>query len=359
MEKIFQKNGGALIQQMIDQAVADGTRKATVSGNYEIEQTIRIPSDFLLILEHCHLVMADNTFCNMFTNEHCHTALGRTPEGTDRNITLMGIGRVILDGGNYNGLSERTSLKNGNPHISVNNLLLFANVDGFTVQNLHCRNQRWWALNFLYCCNGRIRDIDIRSDHSLIDENGTRTFNMLRQSDYPQVYIKNSDGIDLRCGCHDIIIENITGFTEDDTIALTALWGPMEREMYVLNGACPDIRNITIRNVTACAYCAIIRLLNQGEVKLYNILIDGVTDTSKESPYLERTNVGVRVGDGRHMYGSRPSTADETFNITIRNVYSRAYTVLHLDGGIANLTLDNIRGFDGYTTLIESTAKIV
>ena len=70
METVFQKQGGALIQSMIQQAVADGTRKITISGNYEIEQSIRIPSNFLVILENCHLRMADQTFCNMFNNEH-------------------------------------------------------------------------------------------------------------------------------------------------------------------------------------------------------------------------------------------------------------------------------------------------
>ena len=29
----------------------------------------------------------------------------------------------------------------------------------------------------------------------------------------------NADGIDIRRGCRDIVIENITGFTEDDTVA--------------------------------------------------------------------------------------------------------------------------------------------
>ena len=361
METVFQKNGGAKIQQMIAQAVENGSRKAVVTGAYEIETSIRIPSDFLLVLENCHLRMADGTFCNMFNNEHFGTEIGRTDAGTDRNITLQGSGFAILDGGEYNGLSERTSLKDGNPHISVNNLLLFTNVDGFTVKNIHCRNQRWWALNFIYCCNGKIQDIDFRSDNSWIDADGNRVFGRMSldiKHDYNSIYVKNSDGIDLRCGCHDILIENITGFTEDDTIALTALNGTMEK-MYRVEGRSPDIHNIIIRNVMSAALCSNIRLLNQGEIKLYNVLIDGMIDTTVDSPYLERGSIGIRVGDSRNMYGSRHATADETFNITIRNVMSRAETVLHLAGGIKNLTLDNIQGFDGYTTLIENNAQLV
>ena len=38
-------------------------------------------------------------------------------------------------------------------------------------------------------------------------------------------YLLNQDGIDLRQGCHCITIENITGYTGDDLIALTTIGG--------------------------------------------------------------------------------------------------------------------------------------
>ena len=37
----------------------------------------------------------------------------------DTNIRILGLGRAILDGGNYNGLSERNSLKDGMPYIGL------------------------------------------------------------------------------------------------------------------------------------------------------------------------------------------------------------------------------------------------
>ena len=300
--------------------------------------------------------MADDTFCNMFTNQKCRTEVGRTVAGTDYNICIEGRGRAILDGGNYNGLSERNSLTEGRPHISVNNLVLFTNVDGFRVSGLHVRNQRWWALNFIYCRNGRISDIDVLSDYTRVDENGNRIEGLLRM-DYSSAYIKNSDGVDLRCGCHDIIIENITGFTEDDTVALTGLPGYLEK-MYGVEGLSTDMYNIIVRNVNSAAYCSNVRLLNQSGVKLYNVLIDGVFDASAHSKYLDRGRNGVRVGD-LHMYGDRHSTAEETFNITIRNVYSRAAdAAVNLAGAITNLTLDNINTFDGAGEKILNNAEL-
>ena len=352
----IQKNGAQIIQQQISDTIAAGRHQLTVSGDFEIEKPILLPSDFTLVLDDCYLRMADDTFCNMFNNLHFGTEEGKTLAGTDRNICIEGRGRAILDGGTYNGLSERNSRKDGRPHISVNNLLLFTNVDGFRVSGLHIRNQRWWALNFIYCRNGRIRDLDFLSDYTRIDENGDRTGGLLR-SDYESVYIKNSDGVDLRCGCHDIIVENITGFTEDDTVAVTGLPGLME-QTYAVEGMSSDIYNILIRNINSSAYCSIVRLLNQSGIKLYNVLVDGVFDSSANSPYLDRGINGVRVGDV-HMYGTRHATPDETYNITIRNVVSRAATAaINLAGSITNLTLDNIRTFDNGGQKILNRAEL-
>ncbi|MEE1042458.1 MAG: glycosyl hydrolase family 28 protein, partial [Clostridia bacterium] len=255
------KNGAEIIQKMIDNAKADGTNKVVITGSYEIEKTILIPSNMYIVMENCYLRMADNTFCNMFNNENCSTEIGSTVEGTDRNIVIEGRGNVIIDGGEYNGLSEKNHLKDGNPRITVNNILLFRNVDGFKISGLHIRNQRYWALNFYYCRNGRIYDIDFLSDYTNIDENGVRT-PYLTLENYDKVYIKNSDGIDLRVGCHDIIIENITGFTEDDTVALTGISKGDDQKLFnQVEGLSSDIYNVIIRNIQSSAYWSNVRLL--------------------------------------------------------------------------------------------------
>lgn len=358
----FERNGGSILNRLIAETLEKGTDELTVSGNYEIEETILLPSDFTLTLKDAHLKMADGTFCNMFRNISCGTEKGKTLAGADHDITLRGEGKAILDGGEYNGLSERNSLKEGRPHISVNNILLFGNVERFRVEGLHVRNQRWWALNFVACREGKIRNVDFLSDFTTVDSDGVRHEGLGmrrydgRASDYESVYIKNSDGIDLRRGCHDILIENVTGFTEDDTVALTALYGKVE-ELYGVPDADQDIYNVIIRNVMSSAYCANVRLLNQGGAKLYNILVDGVFDTSKGSRYMDRGGSGVRLGDV-HLYGTRHASADETFNITIRNVVSRAGAAFRVAGAMKDCTFENIRGFDGCGKVIDDNASV-
>lgn len=350
------ENGGDIIQKMIDEACENSTFKAVVTGNYEIEKTILIPSGFYLVLENCYLRMADNTFCNMFTNENCRTEKGRTNEGTDHNITIEGKGTVILDGGTYNGLGERNSLKDGNPPISVNNMILFANVERFQISGLSIRNQRWWAMNFIYCCHGKIRDIDFCSNPLVVDESGKVSIGFQDTPDQANHLVKNGDGIDLRAGCHDIMIENITGFCEDDTIAFTGLNGKLEKR-YGVEGACSDMYNLIVRNVNACSFCSIVRLLNQSGVKLFNVLIDGVYDDSRSCRYMDKGLFGIRIGDV-HMYGDRHATEDECFNITVKNVFTRAKCVLDIAGSMKDVTLENIKGFDGNEQFIQNHSNL-
>ena len=343
--KVFSQGGTAYITNLIAAARAAGENSAVVTGDHEITAAVRLPSGFSLILDGCHLRMADGVFDNMFTNEHHGTESGNTVSGRDREIKLLGRNGAVLDGGQYNGLSERNAGKDGRPPIWKNNLVLFTNVEGFEVSGIQCRNQRWWALNFVYCASGVLRDLDFAACDIWVEEDGT-VHHGLQRDRYAEILVKNADGIDLRQGCHDILIENITGFTEDDSVALTGLNGRLE-QTFAVSGLCPDIHHVTVRNVRTAAFCTNVRLLNQGDVKLHDVVIDGVYDTSAESPYMDRGIYAVRVGDTR-LYGTRHATTEETYNITVKNVYSRAANAaIGLAGDMKDLVVEDIRCADG------------
>lgn len=354
MQERFAAGGAEYIAGLIDEAIENGTRTAVVRGKWEIDTAVRLPSHFTLILENCHLRMADGCFSNLFVNEHHDTAAGRTTAGTDRNISIIGRGEAILDGGKYNGLSEKTQRKDGLPPIWKNNLVLFTNVDGFKIAGLHCRNQRWWALNFIYCANGYLGNLDFCSNDMGVDEDGN-VYHGLTQSKYAQILVKNSDGIDLRQGCHDIVIENITGFTEDDSIALTGLNGKLEKT-FAVEGLPADICRVQIHNVATAALCTNVRLLNQGGVRLHDILIDGVEDVAKDSPHMDKGLYAVRIGDN-HMYGDRHATCEETYNITVRNIRGGGQYVLSLAGAMKNLTLYGIESLGGTKMLLDERLR--
>ena len=349
-EKIFDPSGYEYVMSKIDEAIQNESRTATISGNWEIDKAIRLPSNFTLILQDCHLIMADGVFSNLFINEHHDTDVGGTVAGTDRNISIIGRGEAILDGGKYNGLSEKTCNRNGFPDIWKNNLILFTNVDGFSISGISCRNQRWWALNFIYCANGYLGNINFCANDTAIDANGNE-YHGLKREKYAEVLVKNADGIDLRQGCHDILIENVTGFTEDDSIALTAVNGTME-ERFSVEGLPSDICNIEIKNIATAAFCTNVRLLNQGDIKLHDILVDGVYDMAGMSPYIDSGLYAVRVGDTR-MYGTRHATKDETYNITIKNVRGGGEYAISLAGAMDRLVMYGIETFDGAKMLLD------
>lgn len=353
-EKMFMPGGSEYISDQIRKAVENESRTAVITGNWEIEQAVRLPSNFTLVLEDCHLRMADGVYENMFVNEHHDTELGKTLAGRDRNISIVGRGEAILDGGTYNGLSERTQRTNGLPPIWKNNLILFTNVDGFHMSGFSCHNQRWWALNFIYCANGYVGNLDFRACDIYVDEDGTEHHGLKREK-YAQVLVKNADGVDLRKGCHHVVIENLTGFTEDDTVALTALNGKMEAH-FAVEGLPEDICHVEVRNIRSAAFCSNVRLLNQGGTKLHDILVDGVYDVGHQSPYMDRGGNALRLGD-THMYGDRHATKEETYNITLRNIVGAGINVLSIAGAIDNLVMQHIESANGARMLCDNRTE--
>jgi hypothetical protein len=350
MNMNFSVGGAEYITAKIKDAIQDGSRTAVISGKWEIDTAVRIPSNFTVVLKDCHLRLADGCYSNAFVNEHHDTEVGRTIEGTDRNISIVGIGEAIIDGGKYNGLSERNHSRDGLPPIWKNNLILFTNVDGFKISGISCHNQRWWAINLYYCRNGYVGNIEVSANDIGIDADGNEYHGLVREK-YDEVLVKNADGVDLRVGCHDIVIENITGFTEDDTIALTALSGRSERG-FAVEGLSSDIHHVTIRHIHSAAFCTNVRLLNQGGTSLHDIEIDDVVDMARECDKLDHGLYAVRVGDTR-LYGSRHATEEETYNITIKNVVGRGDYAVSLAGRMKNLVLFGIEAYDGAKMLLD------
>jgi len=82
--------------------------------------------------------LADDVVCNMFTNSNARKEIALEKEGTQRNITIRGIGSALLDGGKHNGLYEvngiaRSVSKYPDKEISLNCLMYFQNVENLLI----------------------------------------------------------------------------------------------------------------------------------------------------------------------------------------------------------------------------------
>lgn len=354
MEYIKAEKNGSRSAEAIISAIAEakesGVNRVKIEGGeWIINQTVYLPSDIEIIIENAHLKLGDNTFINMFATENIRDK----SVGAQKNIAIRGIGEAALDGGKYNGLSEKNHSGSQNPkydyHILVNTLLFFANTENLSVTGVKIANQRWWGITNVFVKNSEFKDIEFRANLSRIDENGN-VYDEIPKT-YEETYVKNADGIDLRIGCKNIKIENISGFTEDDTVALTALYG--FEKSFMPQGESPDISGITIKNVASdCYYTSNVRLLCGYGIQIHDVEIDGVTDTREHSEYI--ATAGVRLGDT--AYGKELAKPSDIYNISVKNVKSRALSGVYVCRGLKNSTIENIEtdGGEAFSVFCEA-----
>lgn len=331
-EDLFGANDSATIQNAIRAAVLDGSRRVVIprynlrsdSTEWRIAESILLPNDFTLVLDNCTMVQETGVFCPMITNENS-AIRPQTEETSQKNIAVIGEGNVCLSGGVHNGLLERTGGKYGLPTgIALRNpLLLWINVHGLRVENLHIERQRHWAVNHIDCSHVKIKNLDF----------------------FAEPHVPNMDGIDLRMGCHDFEIENITGRTGDDTIALTAIAGVMETAA-IVDGRSGDVCNVKIRNVLSDPFMLLnVRLLSQDGNCVHDIDIDTVMDTSE---FYTKKNPIAAIGLGTQgtLYVKiRAPYPEDTYHINAKNIYSRGTQAIRIDSGCVDSLFENVKTF--------------
>lgn len=107
----IQNHDSLTIQTAIDRACERNENKIVIprvnarTGEtlWELQETIVLPSDFTLILDNCHLRMADGVYCNMFCNKNAYAEEGEE----QKNIAIIGIGNVVLDGWNAKRINRK------------------------------------------------------------------------------------------------------------------------------------------------------------------------------------------------------------------------------------------------------------
>ena len=212
--------------------------------------------------------------------------------------------------------------------------ILFANTNGFSISGISIKEPHGWAISMEACTNGRVEKIhfDARM-HKMIDD----------------IYmnIENQDGIDVRNGCHHIVISDITGCTGDDVIALTAIAsdtaykaGGSLKETHVMpndwSKRDKDIHDVIIRNVIAHSYfCYTVRLL-PAMASVYNVVIDGVIDTS-EAP--KEHGGTILLGESSHYGENRPN---DMRNVTVSNVICNSKRAVYVKGFLNDAVISNI-----------------
>lgn len=326
---LFAQDDAQTIQNAIAFAETDGCRTLRIprynlrtrTTQWRIDRTIRIPSNFTVILDNCYMVQETGIYDHMFTNSQAHTPENQTLEAEQHDISLIGEGNVILDGGVHNHLMEKTSNRYGMPTVWFNTMIYWENVRNIRVENLLIKNQRWWAITNLFCRYGSYKNIIFES--------------------IP--HVPNMDGIDLRVGCNNFTIENITGRTGDDVVAMTGVKGKYEWSRLV-EGKDTDIRDVKIRNVLGDPFIHyVVRILNHDGNCNYNIDMDTIYDTSDFTDK-KRSRCTVGIGSVRY-FSSRRAAPGETRNITAKHLTSRGEECIRIDNTLVDSRFTNIKTF--------------
>jgi hypothetical protein len=322
---------------------ADGDREIWL-----LDAAILVPSNTVLELDNCHIKLSDRCRDNIIRSANCGIGITDIPPVHD--VTIRGFGNVILEGADRpraTGDSAKTlgkdtygsdaGLMGQSQTGDWRNIgILLAFVDHFSIENLRLKDPHCWSISLERCTRGRIANIDF-------EMTGTK------QVDGKLWRVLNQDGIDLRQGCQRITIENISGVTGDDVIALTDIAGSRpagsDRSTMVSGSqsrpeGLDDIRDIIIRNVRGFAAGGhhVIRLLNTGGLRIQNVIIDGVIDTS---PAERPCRATIKIGDSNPRWGGVTPLGD-TSHILINNVISSSEHTLLIAGSLTDSAISNV-----------------
>ncbi len=333
----FAEDDSGTIQNAVDHARAAGCGRVVIprrcartgEDKWIIRRTVRLPSDIHVVLDNCFLQMADGAVGGFFCTEN-FTENGERLGERLKNVTIEGIGHAVLDGGKPTGLSEANEYERGVP-VALNTPILMVNVEGFSVKNLSITNQRYWGMRFEFCAGGIIRDIffDVYKDR------------------------RNQDGVNLRNGCHDVLIENIRGMTGDDMIALSAIdteagFSGLESYPFIVPDQSWDIHDITIRDISGAAiHHPLVSMRNHNGAKIYNITVENIKDTPQLHPVMREADFGgeryALLCIGNNSYYRTPSEMGDTYNVTVRNVFcTLSYRVVYAQSTLKNCLFSDI-----------------
>jgi hypothetical protein len=323
---------------------------ANGTNTWLLDSAILIPGNMTIILENCTLQLSDKSRDNMFRSNN--TGTGIADPVWISNISIVGVGDVLLKGAENprsTGDGGRTLIRDPSEaeHWRVsygsdagkdgmkqtgdwrNIMILMAYVDGYKLKNLNIENAHAWAISNERVVNAEISDIRFNCPEDMV-VNGR------------DVKVSNRDGINLRHGCKNFRINNISGNTGDDFIALSILGlnseiqegGTLNSTMVTgrkFRGREDDIENINITNLS-CEYPTWrgVAIRANDVARIQNVYINGMIWNGPHNPVLL----------GGSGYGN-PNLPGNINNIHIMNVIGYGKSLIHIGEAVANCYFAN------------------
>lgn len=288
-----------------------GTILFKESPVYLISEAIALPSNTRMIVDGCKIKLADHIFDNIIRSGNLDIDQENPNSYVKQllpaeNIQIVGLNGAIIEGAEsfYEGINPKTGVKEkwlGDFWGWRNFTILFSFVDGFEISGLKVQKTHSWGIVLTNGCkNGHVDNIELHTT------------------------VKNGDGISIIQGGSNIVIENITGETSDDTIILAAFdesrWSnnkyifpllPVRYSDYSYGG---DIYDIICRNIETSGIHHVMILL-PSQPKIYNIYCSNITDGMKGG---KRKVVRI-YGNGQYGNGFKPGNMHDIYMNDIRS----------------------------------------
>lgn len=274
----------------------------TKTNVWLIDQAILLPSDFELELNNCKIKLSDKCRDNFIRS--ANAGLGIKDIVPLKNIKVIGIGNVLLEGANNprstgdhnktlslnpDGFGKSYGTDAGKPNENQkggwrNHAIILAYVDVFQISGIILKDYHGHGLVMERSTNGVVKDITFDVKQA-VNVGGT------------EKQILNQDGMGVRFGCRNIIISNIKGKSGDDfiNIGLTDTGVEAGREnVNVVSGSIyagekDNISNIYLQNwqdFYSLSHRAI-RIMPVGKLRISNVFIENMIINSLSKKGLE------------------------------------------------------------------------
>lgn len=312
-----------------------------------LDEAILIPSHTTIIIDGVKIKQNDYVFDNVFRADNM--ALNpKNPNGypisisKTSHIKIIGKNGAIIEGPEKNGTMMHPTFKE--EQLLIGDYwgwrgfqILFSICEDFEISGLTFYKQRSWAISVDRSKNGYFHDLAFYST------------------------VKNGDGLNIRVGCNNILIENITGDTTDDLVAINSIESnvkyPYNQYVFPLVPSTifveteeiseRFIHHIIVQNITTYAVSGVALISRYGN-KIFDVLIQNVMDLHTEPfvhPLYEDPSKpnNLKLVYSYKGYNQQFYTAGDISNIVINNVTSNFFKYA-VDFGdvVLNIWLNNI-----------------
>jgi hypothetical protein len=325
-----------------------------------LDRAILMPSNMTLVLDDCTVQLADSCIDNIIRSDN--VGAGGTSVPWNHDIRIIGRGHATLRGASRprsTGEGKTLTLTSdfdspsgrGKETFGTdagrdgcrqkgdwrNHGIVMAYVDGFELTDVTISHTHCWAITHERVRNAHLARIRIDNPpHTAIDG--------------AEQYVANRDGINLRQGCKHFRIDDVSGETGDDFIAMTLLpaglvdGDDVDQRLSAATATNPgytpgddDIEHITITNVACTTKNHGVAMRTIDQAKIRDVRIDGLI--TRGNPKVPSHQTAVLFG-GRG-YGP-PSPAGCIRDVHIMNMIGDNRSALvHVEALISDCTFMN------------------